>query len=53
MGDAKAPGVISISLHDTKPMYIMSVAFEEINFLKKDRKLFDKTQQKMVAAPFY
>ena len=31
----------------------MSVACEEIKLIKKDRKLVDKTQQKMVAAPFY
>ena len=53
LGDAKAPGIISISLYDTKPVYIISVAREEIKWLKKDRKLFDKTQQMMVAAPFY
>ena len=26
---------------------------EEIKWLKKERKLFDKTEQKIVAAPFY
>ena len=31
----------------------MSVACEKIKCLKKDRKLFDKTQQNMVATPFY
>ena len=31
----------------------MSVACEWIKWIKKDRKLFDKTQQKMVAALFY
>ena len=42
-----------MSLYDTKPVYLMSVDCEEIKCLKKDRKLFDKTQQKMVATPFY
>ena len=53
VGDANNPGIISMSLYDTKPVYIMSVDLEEIKWLKKDRELFDKTQQKMVAAPFY
>ena len=43
MGDAKAPWIISMSLYDTKPVYLMGVACEEIKWLKKDRKLFDKT----------
>ena len=42
-----------MSLYDTNPVYLMSVACEEITWLKKDHKLFDKMQQKMVAAPFY
>ena len=53
VGDAKAPGITWMSLYDAKPVYLMSVACEEIKWLKKDRKLFDKTQQKMIAAPFY
>ena len=31
----------------------MSVSCEEIKRLKKERKIFDKTQQKMVDATFY
>ena len=53
MGDAKAPWIISMSLYDTNPMYLMIIACGEIQFLKKERKLFNQTQQKMVAAPFY
>ena len=53
VGDAKAPGIISMSLYDTKPVYLMIVSCEEIKWIKKDCKLFDKTQQKMVSAPFH
>ena len=53
VGDAKSPGVISMLLYDTKPVYLIIVACEEIKWLKKDRKLFDKTQHKMVAPSFY
>ena len=53
MGDAKAPVIISMSLYDTKPVYLMSVDCEEIKCLKKDRRLFDKMQQDMVAAQLY
>ena len=49
VGDAKSPGVISMLLYDTKPVYLIIVACEEIKWLKKDHKLFDKTQHKMVA----
>ena len=30
MGDAKAPGVISISLYDTNHVYLMNISCEEI-----------------------
>ena len=53
VGDAKDPGIISISQYDTKLVYLMIVSCEEIKCLKKDQKIFDKMQQKMVAAPFY
>ena len=42
VGDANALGVISMSLYDTNPVYIVSVACEEIKWPKKNRKLFDK-----------
>ena len=53
MGDANTPGNISMSLYDIKPVYLMIVACEEKEWLNKDRKLFDKTHHKMVAAPLY
>ena len=53
VGEAKALGIISMSIYDTKPVYLMSVACEEIKWLNKDLKLVDKTQHTMVAAPFY
>ena len=53
MVDTKAPGIVSMSLYDTKHMYLINVSCEDKKWIKKDRKLFDKTQQNMVAAPFY
>ena len=46
-------GVLSMSLYDTKSLYLIIVACEGIKWIKKDCKLFYETQQKMVAAPFY
>ena len=46
VGDAKAPEIISMSLYDTNTVYIISVAFEEIKLLKKDRKLFYKLNRR-------
>ena len=46
-------GILSMSLYDTKSLYLIIVACEGIKWIKKDCKLFYETQQKMVAAPFY
>ena len=53
VGDAKDPGIISISLYDKNPLYLMSVVYKEIKWLNIHHKIFYKTKQKIFSSPFY
>ena len=53
VGDAKCKGLLAISLYDSKPFYMMTMACEKVEWRLKKRKLWDKEQMKMVSKPFY
>lgn len=53
VGDEQMKGLVAISLYDSKPVYLMTTASEEIVWVKKERKLFDKNLMELVPAPFF
>ena len=53
VGDSKIEGLVSLSLYDLKPFYMMTMACEKVEWTLKNRKLWDKSQLKMVDKPFY
>ena len=53
MGDSIIEGLVSLSLYDLKPFYMMTMACEKVEWTLKNRKLWDKSQLKMVDKPFY
>ena len=53
VGNAQMKGLVAISLYDSKPVYLMTTASEEIVWVKKERKLFDKNLMELVPAPFF
>ena len=53
VGDTKCKGLLAISLFDSKPFYMMTMAYEKVEWRLKKRKLWDKEQMKMVSKPFY
>ena len=53
VGDPKINGLISLSLYDSKPFYMMTMTCEKVEWILKNRKLWDKNLMKMVDKPFY
>ena len=52
VGDDCIQGLVAVSLYDTKPVYIMTNAIEEVKWIKKDRELYDKSQNKKLLPHF-
>ena len=53
IGDPKCEGLIALSLYDSKPFYMMTMACEKVEWKLKSRKLWDKELVRMVSKPFY
>ena len=53
VGDEKLQGLVAVSLYDTKPVYVLTNAIEQVKWIQKDRQLYDKTQNKKAPPPFY
>lgn len=51
-GDPKCPDVCVLSFYDSKDVYLMSTACSTLKWVEKERRVFDKTQQKMVKMKF-
>ena len=45
--------LVSVSCYDTKPVYMLSNACENISWVKKERDVFDSTKNKKFKLPFY
>ena len=52
-GDKVSKDLVSVSLYDTKPVYFLSNACQELKWIEKERKVFDPKQKKTVRMPFY
>ena len=52
VGDDCIQGLIAVSLYDTKPVYIMTNAIKKVKWIKKDRELYDKSQNKKLLPHF-
>ena len=52
-GDPKCKYLVVVSLYDTKPVYLLSIIWENIQWIKKERKLWNNEKGKKVDAPFY
>ena len=52
-GDEVSKDLVSVSLYDTKPVYFLSSACQELKWIKKEKKVFDPKQKKTVQMPFY
>ena len=52
-GDEVCKDLVSISLYDTKPVYILSNACETISWVKKDKDVYDPAKNKKIKLPFY
>ena len=53
VGDEHIQGLLAVSVYDTKPVYVLTNAISQVKWISKERKLYDKTQNKKVPAPFY
>ena len=49
----KSEGLVTVSFYDSKPVYFVSMACENIFWVKKSRKLWHKDKGAKVNAPFY
>ena len=52
-GDEVSKDLVSISIYDTKPVYFLSSACDEIKWVKKERKVYDSKKKKVFDMPFY
>ena len=53
IGEPKCKYLVVISLYDTKPVYLLSNAYEKIQWTNKERKWWNNEKGKKVDAPFY
>ena len=51
--DNKCKDLVVVSLYDTKPVYLLSIIWENIQWTKKEQKLWNNEKGKKVDAPFY
>ena len=51
--DAAIPGIVYISLYDSKPFYFISNACEEVKWNHTTRQVWHRDLQKMVEMPFF
>lgn len=51
-GDDKIKGLICISFYDSKPFYMLSNACESIEWIRKNRSIWRKDEQRMVNTTF-
>ena len=52
-GDEVVHDLVSVSVYDTKPVYFLSNACEEITWTKKERQVYDPQKQQTFKLPFY
>ena len=52
-GDQVIQDLVAVACYDTKPVYFLSSACEEIKWIEKKRKVFDPNEKKTVDIPFY
>ena len=52
-GDDVLKDLVSVSVYDTKPVYFLSNACEEITWTKKEKKVYDPQEKKTFQLPFY
>ena len=52
-GDPKSLDVIVLSFYDSKDVYFMSTSCTTMKWIEKERKIYDKEQQKMVSMNFH
>ena len=53
IGDPKCKDLVVVSMYETKPVYLLSNAWEKIQWTNKERKLRNNEKGKKVDAPFY
>ena len=52
-GDTVCKDLVCVSLYDTKPVYLLSKACEEIKWKKKTKKVYDANKGQTIQMPFY
>ena len=50
-GDEVSKDIVSISIYDTKPVYFLSSACDQIKWVKKERKVYDSKKKKYLTCP--
>ena len=50
--DPKCKDLVVVSLYDTKPVYLLSIIWENIQWTNKEQKLWNNEKGKKVYAPF-
>ena len=51
-GDPLCPDLVAVSVYDTKPVHFLSMTCDEVKWIRKTRKVFDKAKKKMVKGDF-
>ena len=52
-GDEDCKNLVACSIYDTKPVYLISNACEEVKWVRKERKLWHKDKNQYVNVPFH
>ena len=52
VGDPKCPGLVAVSIYDTKPVHFLSMRCENIKWVEKTRLVYDKNKGKTIRLKF-
>lgn len=52
-GDEVIKDLVAVSIYDTKPVYLLSNACERVEWVSKEKKVFDSNQNKMFPLKFH
>jgi Transposase IS4 len=52
VGDHECPGLLAVSVYDTKPVHFLSMASESIKWILKERAVYDPKREKNVPLKF-
>ena len=52
VGDPDCPGLVAVSIYDTKPVHFLSMRCDAIKWIEKERLVYDKSKNKTIKLKF-